>query len=235
MIIVNRDRLIYGNQYLFADYFDFPYETISLDTAAHDFQAVQKELAKRAVLNNPDDFYAKGYSRWKSLDPHFFGPVPDIYEIQRLLSCIDQDRTEYMAATSSSLSLAVSHYNSFRVGLVYVAEASRLYWATFAFEACLFTFLILFAFWPYIHRATLRRKLIHIALVPLLLYLPAWFSYCNSASPSYPVGGILYPYVNCPLWTIFNNRLWEFDLLAKPPTHILRHHAGPHRQLQRIC
>jgi hypothetical protein len=217
-VIVDRDRLVYGSQYPFATYFDLPYETLPLTAAQVEFPRVLQELSARAALNDPDDYIAAAYVRWTAQRgmsgsiPERAGGIPD------LLNCIEQARTEWVARKSPPPFVS-EDYRNFNVGLVHVSEAARLYWATFLFEACFFTALIVLAFRPYIRRASLRRKLLRVAVVPFLLYLPMWFGYCNSASSSYPVGGILYPFVNSPDLAIFKSTpfSWEWNLLKNLP------------------
>ncbi|HVS73307.1 MAG TPA: hypothetical protein VHQ47_18775 [Phycisphaerae bacterium] len=221
-VILDRDRLIYGWQYEFAVYPDYPYETVSLDEAASDFPAIERELKRRAALNDPNDYVAIAYKRWIQYQAFeaatYSGVSPPLPErnVQALLSFIDQARSEWTSPDAGAR-FPTSIYLNFQTGLLHVARAARLYWATITFEALLFPALILFAFWPFIHRQRFRRKLLHLTLLPLLLYLPAWLGYCNSGSPAVPLGGILYPYINNPLFAPLDNFRWEFTFLSSLP------------------
>src|SRR6185437_9669842 len=55
-VALDRDRLVWGMQWHFEAYMDAAYQTIPLKDVESDFPAVQRELARRAALNNPDDF-----------------------------------------------------------------------------------------------------------------------------------------------------------------------------------
>ncbi|HVX86096.1 MAG TPA: hypothetical protein VH253_15035 [Phycisphaerae bacterium] len=219
--IIDRDRLLYGWQYQFAVYPDYPYQTVSLEEAARDFPAIERELKRRAALNDPNDDIAIAYKRWvedQAYEASTFGATPPtpVYSVSALLPFIDQAHAKWTWPDGSPR-LPQSHYDNFQTGLVHVANAARLYWATITFEALLFPALILFAFWPFIHRQRFRRKLLHLTLLPLLLYLPAWLGYCNSASPAFPLGGILYPYFNNSLFAPLDNHEWEFRVLSHLP------------------
>jgi hypothetical protein len=218
-VILDRDRLIYGWQYQFEVYPDYPYETVSLDEAASDFPPIERELKRRAALNDPNDDIATAYKRWvqdQAYDASTFGATPPTAEdsVRALLPFIDQAHAKWTWPDGSPRT-PQSHYLNFQTGLVHVANAARLYWATITFEALLFPALILFAFWPFIHRQRFRRKLLHLTFLPLLLYLPAWLGYCNSASPAFPIGGILYPYIT--RLTPIDNFRWEFTFLSHLP------------------
>jgi hypothetical protein len=113
--------------------------------------------------------------------------------------------------------LPSTYIADFEEGLQHVSGAARLYWATFLFELIYLAGVVWFCFRPFIRRAGMGRQFIHVAIFPFLLYLPLWFGYCNPASRSFPIGGILYPYLNAPAACFPNNFDWEFRFLAILP------------------
>jgi hypothetical protein len=210
-VIFDREhaQFVFGSQYPFYTYSDNPYHAISEADAAADFPRVRHELDNRAALNAPDDFVATGYKRWNAI-AGYNGGLPGLFD------CIDSARVELVSARLRG-EIPNTRLFEFRDGLQHVVRASRLYWVCFVFEALYLPAIIWFGFWPYLRRAGLRRKLLHAAAAPFLLFLPFWFGYCNSASPAFPLGGILYPFI-CGLAPSFpGNFRWEYEFLATLP------------------
>lgn len=221
-VILDRDRVVYGFQFPFAPYVDRPYYTVSLDEIQRAFPAVERELQRRVALNNPKDWAARAYKRWKAHDeaesakPNSYRPWFGVTLIE-VLACMDYERSHSDPPDDEPRIPYALRPGDFQTGLLHVADAARLYWATIAFEVLFFPALILFTLWPWIHRQPFRRKLLHTALTPFLLFLPAWLGYCNSGSPAYPLGGVLYPYVNSPIAAPIENASWEFGFLSHLP------------------
>jgi hypothetical protein len=206
--IYDRGRFVYGEQYQFHVYPDFPYQSISEDEAAVDLARVQAELDKRVALNSSDDWAATGYRRWMAI-PVATGNIP------ALIECL---QAAYLEWGNQQLPVHVPRSRlEFREGLNHVVKADRLYWVCFVFEGLYLPAVVWFVLWPYIRRGRLRQKFLHVAVLPLLLMLPYWFGYCNSASPAFPRGGILYPFI-CGLSSRFpDNYDLEFRFLAALP------------------
>ena len=167
IVILDFDRFIYSNQYPFAVYPDYPYQTITTEEAQTQLPAVAGELARRASANDPNDYVAKAYTQWIALDRY---PPTALPSMNNLLLCIDQARSEFVAHSPPTPGFSKwpppAHYANFQNGLLHVAAAARLFWATFTFELLFFSFLIWFTLWPYICRQSLRRKLTRVALFP---------------------------------------------------------------------
>lgn len=202
-----RARFVFGSQYPFATYHDNPYHVISEADAAADFPRVQRELARRASLGDPDDFVAAGYKRWNAIAGSKGG-------MAELFDCIDAARADLVSARLTA-ELPNTRLFAFRDGLRHVVKASRLYWVCFIFEALYLSGVVWFGLGPYIRRAGVRRKLLHAAATPFLLCLPFWFGYCNPGSRAYPIGGILYPFIGALAPS--NPARWEFEFLASLP------------------
>jgi hypothetical protein len=183
---------------------------VAAKAAEADFPEVQRELDRRVAAHDPEDWAAAGYAKWASLRPMERGGIPG------LLECIDEAHVSWISRQASA-ELPPPGFLPFKEGLKRVVYAEQFYWACFAFEAVLFGGLLWFLFSPYVSRSSLRRKLIHAAGTPLLLYVPYWLGYCNSASPAFPIGGILYPYLAWPAAFLPANFKWEFSFLAKLP------------------
>jgi hypothetical protein len=81
------------------------------------------------------------------------------------------------------------------------------FWLNILFECLFFSFVILFAFWPWIRNKGRHAWCFHFSLIPLLLFIPYYLGYCGWTFTSVgPSGGILYPWVivwfrDCLFWT----------------------------------
>jgi hypothetical protein len=206
--IFDGGRFIYGDQYPFESYFDLDYESVSEPEAEADFPRVQAELEKRVARNDPDDCIATGYQRWHAIVDWNGG----------ISGLMDEINTAYFEhAARQTPPILPNQRAEFRHGLVHVAQADRIYWVCFLFETFYLSAIVWFTLWPYIHRAGVRRKLLRIAILPLLLILPNWFGYYNSAGPAFPRGGILYPYMCWMSFPFPENFDWEFKFLGAIP------------------
>jgi hypothetical protein len=207
--IFDEGRFIYGEQWRFFSYPDMDYESISESEAEVDFPRVQAELEKRAARNDPDDCVAAGYERWHGIVSWNGG-------IRGLMEAINTAYFEHAARQTPPFvpTLRVE----FRQGLLHVARADRLYWVCFLFEMLYLSAVVWFSLWHFIRRAGAGRKILRVALLPLILIIPNWLGYCNTASPAFPRGGVIYPYI-CglsPSWP--ENYEWEYRFLgALPP------------------
>jgi hypothetical protein len=208
LTIFERDRFVCGSQYPYYAYPDNPYLSIEEYDAEKDFPKVQDALKRRAALHDPDDYIASGYMAWQAIDPSENGGVAGLFE------CIDAARAIWIEEHRPPV-LPFAYPDEFKRDLRHVSQAARLYWCCFVFEGVYFSGIVWFTFWPYIRGRAFGRKLITIAVLPLLLFLPLWFGYCNPAAPAFPIGGILYPY--CQVSVPPGNYIWEFHALAAFP------------------
>jgi hypothetical protein len=72
----------------------------------------------------------------------------------------------------------------------------RDYWMNFVFESVFFAGLTLFALQPWLRKRGAVQFAVHLAFVPLLLFVPFYLGYCGWCFTSIgPRGGILYPWV----------------------------------------
>lgn len=70
------------------------------------------------------------------------------------------------------------------------------FWMNVVFEIAHLAGLTLFAAWPWLRSQSKWRWSIHLALVPLLLFLPFYLGYCQWTFTSVgPSGGALYPWI----------------------------------------
>jgi hypothetical protein len=139
--------------------------------------------------------------------------------MQELLACVDEARGERGAVVQrQALSgLPEVHYDATQLRLLHVAGVARWYWAAVVFEVLFFAGLIAFAFWPWIQRRGFRRKLLHVALLPLLLYLPGWLGYGYPAQTWFHGGGILYSFLNQLPLPLLGHYGWEKSFLDHLP------------------
>jgi len=189
---------------------------VSVSDAAGAFPKVELSLELREVYGPPGSMSRFAYARWRAGRPPDTPLVSN--DIAVLLECMDaaNEAVRYRERESPQ-PLLRTHTADFATGLKHVAVAARPYWVCFVFEAAYFLFIVWFGFWPYLRRTSVKRKLLHIAVVPFLVYLPLWFGYCNPASPAFPRGGILYPWLCVaprPFPESFN---WEYKFLATLP------------------
>ncbi|MEI8195165.1 MAG: hypothetical protein WCI73_04585, partial [Phycisphaerae bacterium] len=209
-VAFERDRFVLGTTSRFYVYEDIlPFESITLEDAAVDFPRVQRELERRAALHDSKDSVAAGYAKWRatlgSLDPKLYpNTLPNLVEFINF------------EAGAESYRRGVDDLD-FRQGLKHASKAARFYWVCFIFELVYLVGLVWFVFWPHIRRAATWRKILHLAALPFLIYLPYWFDYCNPGNNGFPFGGILYPYTCLPAGFMPVAHKWEFKMLAHFP------------------
>jgi hypothetical protein len=95
---LDQDRFIFSSQYSFATFGDNPYDVISAKEVELDFPAVQKELSRRASLENADDYQAAGYAKWKAIEP-----ASNNGGIVGLFDCIDKARADWIEGAHAAM------------------------------------------------------------------------------------------------------------------------------------
>jgi hypothetical protein len=102
------------------------------------------------------------------------------------------------------------------------------YWLNAVVEIGFFASLTLFAPWPWMRRGIKWKWSLHLALLPLLLFLPFYMGYAAWTFTSVgPSGGILYPWVivwfrGIPPWTPVDRWLLEhFPKVLEPLSQTL--------------
>ncbi len=120
------------------------------------------------------------------------------------------------AVPHSDRSATAILFDRFRT--VQVARNADRYWAAFAFEALSLNVMVWFALWPFVRSRSLFQKLLHVAVIPALFYLPYWLGYCTLAGDwNGPVGGILYPHLYCHTGSPLVHVSWEYSLFEQTP------------------
>jgi hypothetical protein len=96
-------------------------------------------------------------------------------------------------------------------------QANR-YWLNITFEFVYLSGLALFILWPWLRRKPWWRQAIHWGLVPLILLVPYYLSYCPE-SMTYPSGraGVVYPFAICLLGQVPSSGLDVIILENIPP------------------
>lgn len=163
-----------------------------------------------AEPRTPENFPGAAYARWKKLRP-------DDQTIETLHECINEAVLARMQAESSRP--GITGMDQWRDDLIRVVQSAHFYWANVPFEILYLSALLWWLAWPCLRGSHWIRHYLHLALFPVLFYLPYWLGYCIASMPPWgPGGGILYPWLlwfSQPSW-ITTGLDWHF-LLAVPP------------------
>ena len=163
---------------------------ISETDAMKDFPRIEAALRRVVTLNDPDDYRVRAFRRWKSLNPPYNNSP------EALSLCIDEAMFVRTAARPTPY-MPTGFPLTERPIAERMAQVGEYYFLNFVFEALYLSFIVWFGFWPIIRDRSRLRRYVHLALVPLLFYLPYWFGYgiLTTVRPWGPTGGILYSWL----------------------------------------
>ena len=206
---VHRGRCIYAYYGCYAPV----YHDVSSNDALREFVRVKPELQRRAVAGDPNDFVATAYARWDAMGPAYQQDLGEFFA---------QIRKAQIAQWGTAVEpYPLSYTSKYFADQDAPVTKADYYWLNFLFEGLFLMGLVWLVLWPWLCHRGIIMRLILVALLSPLFYLPTWLGYGIEPVTRDDAGGvIIYRYLvegaGHPL--AFND--WELDLLYKVP-HVL--------------